>query len=314
MPDTPVVKAAGRGRRPARALLRDGRSYARAVSIRFQAGLNPNRDISYYANLAGQLIAVPGYTHTRIYRCGTTDHHLYHLIQMLPKSGVFIDVGANVGEFTVAASAVAPFGHIYSIEPCTLVQPFLELNVRQNGLSNVTIDRHALSDRRGNAVLTFQSQTSASVTATQANAVGRTRIDVPAIPGDDLIASAHIERVDLVKIDVEGAESRVLSGFAELLARQRPLLVIEMDGHAQETGAGEEEVVELLSLSDYMVAEFGTDVRRVRIATLTSPRSAKSRRHNPNVLAIPRERLPAVRDLSDVSLKADRLWPQEPLT
>jgi FkbM family methyltransferase len=149
----------------------------------------------------------------------------------------FVDVGASIGYFTVLASAlVGGKGRVVAIEPGPQNQPLLLLNVASNQLANVQVFPVALSDRR--EILSYNRLSSnGAVTAANVDAQALITGDlVPALTLDELLRG--IERVDLMKIDVEGAEWRVLQGAKETIARCRPTLIFEFTPRALESLSG----------------------------------------------------------------------------
>lgn len=149
---------------------------------------------------------------------------LLHLMQHLP-SPVVLDVGANIGNHTLAFATEA--AHVYAFEPIPLIFALLKQNVKQNSLSNVTLLQLALSDQNDTAIINMvkngnfgASSFDKRVTETEAVSVKRRR-------GDDLLADMGVERVDLVKIDVEAHELYVLRGLLNTLQRHRPIITME---------------------------------------------------------------------------------------
>ncbi|NAZ11478.1 MAG: FkbM family methyltransferase [Desulfurococcales archaeon] len=118
---------------------------------------------------------------------------------------VFVDVGANVGYYTLVASKlVGATGHIYAIEPVPSTAVILMVNAKLNGCGNVIVRKVATWYTRGKLVLKI------SVSAYGYASVVRegTSVTVDASTLDDILrdeASIH-----LIKIDVEGAELEVL--------------------------------------------------------------------------------------------------------
>ena len=133
-----------------------------------------------------------------------------------------LDVGANVGNHALY------FALFMGARSLTLVEPFAEAadhllaNFALNGpeLRHFALHRLALGAARSTAALIPPSEFN----------IGLTRVDegsggtVPVIPGDDL----RLERVDLIKIDVEGGEIGVLQGLRATLAAHRPALYVEV--------------------------------------------------------------------------------------
>lgn len=149
----------------------------------------------------------------------------------LPAGGTFVDVGANWGYFTlVAAHAVGPAGRVVALEPDPRVHAELAANLARNGIRNVTALAVAASDRAGDATLAgyAEADRNRGVSSLVAAPAG----DAPSFavrtaPLDDLLDEQGIDSVDLVKIDVEGAEELVVRGMARGLAdgRYRRILV-----------------------------------------------------------------------------------------
>jgi FkbM family methyltransferase len=259
-------------------------SVARAIVLRMKAATNPNRDVSVFSTLADQRLAVPGYTHSALFRSGTTDPHLFHLMSTIPVDGVVFDIGANIGEFTVLAGKVASKGQVVSFEPCPLIRPYLELNLRLNELENVTVRTEAVGDATGPSRLTFSAQTTRSSLRPPSEA--EWSVDVDVVTVDAVIEADPSIRPEFVKVDVEGRELAVFHGMMRLLeGRDRPVIVFEAEGHG---GASEEEVVRLLENLDYTVCEFTWDpAQRKVVGTRLAGRAPHSRSRNPNLVAVP---------------------------
>jgi len=139
---------------------------------------------------------------------------------------VFVDVGANVGFHTVlAARLVGAAGHVYAVEPAPWTLQLLRANVWRSG-AEVTIVPAAASDRRATVRLAAEPghRSGAHLTETAGDeVVVEVELEVEAAPLDELLPDVS---VDVLKVDVEGAEPLVLRGAAGLLARSPRLLVI----------------------------------------------------------------------------------------
>jgi FkbM family methyltransferase len=152
--------------------------------------------------------------------------------------GTAIDVGANIGAFTaVIARGVGPDGHVHAFEPLAQNRRRLRRNLELNGLANVSIHDAAVADREGTAELatygpgyeSWASLTRGDVALPSGTLEPAERLATPTTTLDSFCARAAIERVAALKVDVEGAEGRVLSGARELLAARRvELLLLEL--------------------------------------------------------------------------------------
>jgi FkbM family methyltransferase len=152
----------------------------------------------------------------------------------VPPGGVAIDIGANLGEWTLPlARAVGPAGRMLAIEPAPRAAAALDKTLAANALTQVELVRCALGDRNGAAEFAVPLVTSArsdTGTAHLGGAAGHDVVTVALRRLDTLAAERGLDRIDLVKIDVEGHERPVLDGAAATLARFRPVLVLET-GH-----------------------------------------------------------------------------------
>jgi FkbM family methyltransferase len=156
----------------------------------------------------------------------------------LGSGGVAIDIGASLGEWTLPfAAAVGRLGRVLAIEPAPKSAAALAKTLAANALAQAELVCCALGDADG--MVDFAVPL---VTSTRSD-TGTARIG-PATTGcetlrvalrrlDSLVAERGIDRIDLIKIDVEGHERRVLEGGAASLARFRPVLVLET-GHEAE--------------------------------------------------------------------------------
>jgi FkbM family methyltransferase len=140
----------------------------------------------------------------------------------LPKTGVFLDVGANAGMFSLfASSLLARGGGVVSVEPQPEVFARLKFNLTTaNDLAaegvRAVLVQAALGPEAGTAELSIPEELGQASLRTE---VGGRRISVPMLPLGDLLRRESISRVDVMKIDVEGFEDAVLQTFFEKEAR-----------------------------------------------------------------------------------------------
>lgn len=142
---------------------------------------------------------------------------------------VAIDVGANVGMFTVPlALAVGPSGRVLTIEPSPDNVERLESNLELNGLGNVVVEPIAVGDKAGSLVLQLASDPGFHSTAeiAESRAVDDSLM-VRAETLDQVWLRAHAPAVSFIKIDTEGSEDAVLRGAEEILRTCQPVLLVE---------------------------------------------------------------------------------------
>jgi len=137
----------------------------------------------------------------------------------------FLDIGAYSGIYTLLACAANEHLHVVAFEPNPHAQLLLERNIEANLLSDrVTVERAAAGDHSGRATLHVPAdETSASIIRDSGSPV-----TVSVVSIDDVVPAELA--VDLVKIDVEGAELDVLKGMRRVLAHNHPSLIIECLG------------------------------------------------------------------------------------
>jgi len=139
---------------------------------------------------------------------------------------VFVDVGASVGALTVpVARAIASAGQVVAIEASPRIIGYLTRNVEVNALSNVRCVHAAAADRQGE--VGFYE---APVDHFGMGSMGAQFHAHPSLVRsetlDDILAEVAVPRVDVLKIDVEGFEARVLAGARQLLLGAQPPLVL----------------------------------------------------------------------------------------
>jgi FkbM family methyltransferase len=149
-----------------------------------------------------------------------------------------IDVGANVGLFTVVMALANPGGSVIAVEPVPANLRRLRDNLGLNNISNVRIVEAAASDHDGNASIHLASDPayhSLGDIVSRPSLSGDVPVRLERV--DDIWRAAGSPAVSVIKIDVEGAEARVLNGARELLEAHHPPLVLE---------AGTDEALEVL--------------------------------------------------------------------
>jgi FkbM family methyltransferase len=143
----------------------------------------------------------------------------------------FLDVGANFGYFTLlAASRVGTSGRVLSVEPSPYAYGRLAETVRANPLPQVEVFQMGLSDRNG--VLDLYLSPDEFHSPTMSASSGGVPVEVPVRRLDECLDEWGVERVDLMKMDVEGHEPHVLEGASAILSTGRIRAVLcEFNDH-----------------------------------------------------------------------------------
>jgi len=180
-----------------------------------------------------RMAVVPNETINRtLFLYGSFEISETRLIQSLLRPGMrFVDVGANIGYYTViGARLVGPTGQVHCFEPHTAIRAKLQENIERNDFSNVIVHAEAMAETTGSvdffASTWDQNQGISSIIP----GVGRqeSAATVPSINLDDFVAGLTPARVDLIKMDIEGAELQVISGGRRTLeAADAPAIIFE---------------------------------------------------------------------------------------
>lgn len=141
---------------------------------------------------------------------------------------VFMDVGANMGHHTMFASLFA--GRVHAFEPYPPVLGKLHDAIDRNDLANVTI--HPIGLGAVAEKLEFfdppddNNGVGSFVRSFQGRSPSKSYLEI--VVGDDYLAEHSIDSIDMLKIDVEGYEKNVLKGLQKTLAKDRPVVIVEV--------------------------------------------------------------------------------------
>lgn len=250
-----------------------------------------------YPNSQAAVLAL--YTH------GWPDWHEMHFLSDLLRPGdAFLDVGANVGLYTLlAASSVGASGRIEAFEPAPKARQMLLECVQLNGLHQVHVHSYAVTSHSGRVPFVECGATS------RIAVVGTSSLDCTPRPdsrcgADPQEAESLVDKtVDCVtlddtvsgvsfragKLDIEGAEPAALAGATRMLAAGNPpVWIVEMNGRLRDFGYCEERFAEWLGDHGYDLGLYDADARRLDMV----PQPWRDR---DNVLAVARGSLREIR-------------------
>ena len=164
---------------------------------------------------------------------GTFERDEIDFVQRFLRPGmVALDLGAHQGLYTLLASErVASRGRVIAFEPSSRERKSLRLHLLMNLCRNVTIDDAALGNEntQANLFVVEGSQTGCNSLRPPKAASAASPVPVSVRRLDDWLSAHRIDRVDFIKLDVEGAELDVLKGASQLLQRRpRPVILAEV--------------------------------------------------------------------------------------
>lgn len=158
----------------------------------------------------------------------TFEPELHNIQNFVGAGDVFIDVGANIGLFSLKVAPKA--ARVVAVEPGTDARTLLEENIALNGFTNVTVVPKALADKDGTAVLHHNplgDDPQAFSLINDGSQAGGEEVQMTTL--DTLVRENGLPKVDCIKIDVEGAEGMVIAGGMETLSAYHPTVIFEMN-------------------------------------------------------------------------------------
>ena len=165
-----------------------------------------------------------------------------YIKNQLYEGEVFVDIGANVGAYSLIASRfVGRSGKVIAFEPASKSFLRLSKNIIMNGLTNIIPERKAVLDKNTQVELYISNRHNMGMSSIfHHDSESGVTEKVEAISLDEYAEKKSIERISLIKIDIEGSEMLALRGMPKIIERFRPKILIELKE-------------ETLSHSDYKV-------------------------------------------------------------
>ncbi len=182
------------------------------------------------------------------------------LKKILNSGDVFVDIGANIGWYTVlVGNIVGSEGKVIAFEPGSNIFAHLNRNVEINNFNNVVTENLAISDSNGEIVLSGvngKNGGGASIVRNSENYPDKSKETVKMVTFDNYIENHTIDHIKLLKIDVEGAEMLVLKGMLNTLREGKieNLLIEVTNDHLIKLGSSSKEVFELLAKTGYAIS------------------------------------------------------------
>jgi len=204
---------------------------------------------------------------SRVFWYGSYSRDILLILKRLLKPGmVVIDAGANIGEITlVAAKVVGSLGHVYAFEPQLETSEELLQNVLLNNFTQISIQKYGLSDEAGDkaiyrATSDFHDGSRHDGLATlypsekRATKAGVIRL----LTLDDFSEHVGLDRLNLIKMDIEGAELPALKGGIRMLQKFKPYIIVEVQQEtASQAGYNARDILSFLKPLGYRFEVIG---------------------------------------------------------
>ena len=201
----------------------------------------------------GQNFYMQSYGHAienRLYWYGKFGHEPESFLPWLKAAShaqVVLDIGANTGLYSLGAGAKNPAAQIFAFEPMPRVANLTRKNAQLNPSFNIQVKQNAVCDQGGAVTLHDpggDQPASASLKSDFLDCDQET-IEVEAVRIDNFVVAQKLERVDLIKLDVEGVEEIALRGMQQTIEKFKPTLFIEVLDNRPDLVAELNKLVEL---------------------------------------------------------------------
>ncbi|MEO6538192.1 MAG: FkbM family methyltransferase [Ferruginibacter sp.] len=179
---------------------------------------------------------------------------LKRLLKFIGKNAVVMDIGANIGTFSLPLAQYCTYGNVHSFEPHEQSFERLKNNIDQNIFTNISIYNVACSSHEGTAPLyeTNEHNSGMNRLSKSPDKDDISFATVQLITLDSFVCKNNISVIDAIKIDAEGHEYDILQGAYESLKKFSPLLLIELDDRLlRQQGYSAEKLIKLLQSHGY---------------------------------------------------------------
>ena len=220
---------------------------------------------------------------------GALDPNEFAFLDRFLRPGMVVaDAGANEGLYSLfAAQRVGNGGRVFAFEPSVRECERLKLNIQRNSLRNVTVHPVALGEAGGAAVLHVAADdhsgqnTLGGFAYSDVSLLHDEQVAVRTL--DEVLAKSRVTRLDLLKMDVEGSETRLLRGAADTIRKYQPILLFEASDEALgKQASSREELLRLIQSFDYLLYAFDPDTGL--------PKLAERDESSANMIAAPAQR------------------------
>jgi FkbM family methyltransferase len=198
------------------------------------AAAPPNQDVWSQVEGGDALVPMTDLVGRAMYFVGDLDRKVSHVIDRCVFPGdVALDIGANLGLVTLRlASRIGPTGRVHAFEPNPRLVGYLSRTLERNPTLPISLHPIALGSEDCSLELAIPADNLGAATLMrEAGCQIASMVEVPVRRLSDYASRIGLDRVDFVKIDVEGFEHEVIKGAEDLFAKARPKVII-LEEHA----------------------------------------------------------------------------------
>jgi len=219
--------------------------------------------------------------------CGLYDYDdMNFLVRYLRPEDCFLDIGANIGVYSLLAASKIKTGSIYAFEALPKNYQRLQENIALNQISNIQIYQVAISDQVGEICLNLAEGDSMPFITEETN---QKTIKVSTNTLDNLLDQEVINNLTLAKMDIEGAELLAFKGATSILAQNHPYVwILEINDSVQHFGHQKQDVVNFLKQYGYSIYQYSAETNQLNQISL-------EKQTGNNVLAIHQDAIHSVK-------------------
>lgn len=185
---------------------------------------------------------------------GFADPSAAALFSLVKTDAHIIDVGANIGWTAMKMARLAVGGWVMAFEPDPLNFSRCSENLARNTLPNLKVFPVALGNSEGRVPMEIRTPSNRGGNRIAPNGDGISAVELTRL--DEIIGRFPDDRIDLIKIDVEGYELHVLKGAMNTLRRLHPVLFVELDdNNLRDQGESAENLVKYLEQLGYALSD-----------------------------------------------------------
>jgi FkbM family methyltransferase len=196
--------------------------------------------------------------------------------KLLNPGSIFIDVGANIGVFSLVAASIAKHGEIHAFEPSKRLFSKLNENITLNGFTNIKTNNQGLFNEAIDKTLhhpTGKGMVNAGAASlfpeNQSEADNLEIENISLITFDSYVDKHKFTKIDLIKMDIEGAEMDALQGAVDSLIRFKPQILMELDESCiQRAGYSFKEILDFWHKLNYEINYINFDGSYIKIDSL----------------------------------------------
>lgn len=170
------------------------------------------------------------YIERRVWMMGEYETEVLKAFELsVKKDAVALDIGANIGINAMRLSKlVGEYGKVYAFEPIPFNQNRLKKNIALNNIDNINVMEFALglNNEQLSIAIDANEENMGAISLRNPQEQG---VAITVRNGDDWVKEQQIEKIDFMKIDVEGFEWNVITGLSETIKKYHPSILIEWD-------------------------------------------------------------------------------------